>query len=160
MNDLSLQIITIGIDPEIHIGPVTVAWHGLTIALGVLAGLLIAGYVWRVGLSGTYMDAVALGLPLGVAVGRIGDVINGEHYGPQSDFFLAVRNSHPDAPTPNMNLAHQHGGLYKVLLGLLSFSLLWPLDRGQMMGVARTYSGLVRFRSRRPGLASSVVLRP
>ncbi len=188
MNDLPLQVITIGIDPEIHLGPVTLAWHGLTIALGIvagglvagryagekelgtdplytigmlaaggglvggrifyviehggpifgtrgftfaggliLAGLLIAGYVWRTGLSGIYMDAVAIALPLGVAVGRIGDVINGEHYGPQSNFFLAVRNSHPDALTPNADLAYQNGGLYEVLLGLLIFSLVWPL---------------------------------
>ncbi len=188
MNDLPLQIITIGIDPEIHTGPVTVAWHGLTIGLGflagglvagryvqemkletdrlyvigilaigggivgsrvfyviehggpilgtlgftfagglILAGLLVAAYVRRASLSGIYLDAVALALPLGVAVGRIGDVINGEHFGPQSNFFLAVRNSHPDALTPDMNLAYQNGGLYEVLLGLLIFSLVWPL---------------------------------
>ena len=188
MIDLPLQVITIGIDPEIHIGPVTLAWHGVTIALGILAGglaagrylrecrleidpaytigllaavggligsrifyviehggpifgtrgftfagglifagLLIAGYVWRTGLSGKYLDAVALALPLGVAVGRIGDVINGEHYGPESSFFLAVRNSNPDALTPNMNLAYHSGGLYEVILGALIFALVWPL---------------------------------
>ena len=38
-------VITIGIDPEIHLGPLTLTWHGLTIALGVLVGGLIAG-VW------------------------------------------------------------------------------------------------------------------
>jgi hypothetical protein len=30
--------ITIGIDPTIEFGPITVAWHGLTIAVGVLDG--------------------------------------------------------------------------------------------------------------------------
>lgn len=157
-----LAVITIGIPPEIHLGPVTIAWHGLTIVIGILIGglvagrycreegidsdplytiggllalggivggrlfyvaehggplfgttgytfdggvilaaVLIAGYVWRRKLPWTYLDAVAVGLPLGVAVGRIGDVINGEHYGARSDFFLAVRNSNPDALTPN-----------------------------------------------------------
>jgi prolipoprotein diacylglyceryltransferase len=93
----------------------------------ILAALFIAGYVWRKRLSGRYLDAVAVGLPLGVAIGRIGDVINGEHYGPRSDFFLAVRNSHPDALTPNPDLAYHNGGLYEVLLAGLIFALVWPL---------------------------------
>jgi hypothetical protein len=48
-----------------------------------------------------YLDAVAFGLPLGIAIGRIGDVINGEHYGPATDFFLGDRNTHPDADVPD-----------------------------------------------------------
>lgn len=196
-------IITIGIDPNINLGPVTIAWHGLTIAIGIAVGALVAGrlarargldsdplypitgllalggivggrlfyvlehggpllgsrgftfagglilaavliaaYVWRSGLSAAYLDVVAVGLPLGVAIGRIGDVINGEHYGPQSDFFLAVRNSHPDALTPNSALAYQSGGLYEVLLGLAVFAVMWS----------------VRNRSRSPGDLAWLVL--
>lgn len=185
---MSPAVITIGIDPEIDLGPLTLTWHGLTIALGILIGglaagrylrereldteplytigmllglggivggrifyvienggpllgtrgftfgggvllaaVLIGGYVWRSGIGGRYLDASAVGLPLGVAIGRIGDVINGEHYGPRSDFFLAVRNSHPDALTPNSQLAFHNGGLYEVLLAALIFALVWPL---------------------------------
>jgi phosphatidylglycerol---prolipoprotein diacylglyceryl transferase len=181
-------VITIGIDPKIHLGPVTIAWHGLTIAIGILVGgfaaarylreleldieplypigmllavggivggrlfyvaehggplfgttgftfdggvilaaILIAAYVWRERLGAVYLDAVAAGLPLGIAVGRIGDVINGEHYGPRSDFFLAVRNSNPDALTPDPQIAYHSGGLYEVLLGALIFAIIWPL---------------------------------
>src|ERR687892_130353 len=181
-------MITIGIDPEIDLGPVTIAWHGLTIAIGIaiggllagrylrerrldpdplysigalaavggivggrlfyvlehggpvfgtrgftfdggfiLAAVLIVGYVWRRGLGARYLDAVAVGVALGVAVGRVGDVINGEHYGPQSDFLLAVRNSHPDALTPNPELAYHSGGLYEVLLASVVFAIAWPL---------------------------------
>jgi phosphatidylglycerol---prolipoprotein diacylglyceryl transferase len=183
-----LAVITIGTDPKIHLGPVTIAWHGLTIAIGILVGgfaaarylhereldveplypigfllvigaivggrlfylaehggpvfgttgftfdggvilaaVLIAAYVWRERLGAVYLDAVAAGLPLGVAVGRIGDVINGEHYGPQSDFVLAVRNSNPDALTPNPHLAYHNGGLYEVLFGAAIFAIVWPL---------------------------------
>jgi phosphatidylglycerol---prolipoprotein diacylglyceryl transferase len=183
-----MAVITIGIDPEIHLGPITIAWHGLTIVIGIfvgglvaarylreldleidqlyaigallalggivggrlfylaehggllfgttgftfdggvaLAAVLIAAYVWRSGIGARYLDAVAVGLPLGVAVGRIGDVINGEHYGPRSDFFLAVRNSNPDALTPNPHFAYQNGGLYEVLLAALIFAIVWPL---------------------------------
>jgi len=190
-----MAIITIGIDPYLHLGPITLAWHGITIALGILIGaiaaarwlrqrdltsepmytfgalaagggivgakifyllehdpsgllsparlssghgftfdggvilaaLLIAAYVHRTQLSGRYLDAGAAGLPLGVAIGRIGDVINGEHYGARSTFFLAVRNSHPDASTPNAHYAYQNGGLYEVLLAALILAAIWPL---------------------------------
>lgn len=190
-----MAVITIGLDPEIELGPITIAWHGLTIAIGIviggfaaarwlrdrdlpvdplytvggvlavggivggrlfyvlerdpsallvpselfgtrgftfdggviLAAVMIALYIRRAGLNPRYLDAVAVGLPLGVAVGRVGDVINGEHYGAQSDFFLAVRNSHPDALTPNSALAYQNGGLYEVLLAAAIFAVIWPL---------------------------------
>jgi phosphatidylglycerol:prolipoprotein diacylglycerol transferase len=189
------SVITIGIDPTIEIGPVTLAWHGLTIAIGILVGGLVAAYdarrrglqperlytigmivvigalvggraffllehgrlddagawfsstgftfyggfiaaalgiayyVRRERLSLSYFDAIAAGLPLGIAVGRIGDVINGEHHGPATDFFLGVRNSHADALTPNPELAYHSGGLYEVLIGLLVFAIAWPLRR-------------------------------
>lgn len=181
-------VITIGLDPKIHLGPVTFAWHGLTIAIGIglgsllaarwlrerkldvdplygltallaLAGLvggrlfylaehggplissygftfdggviaaaaLLAFWVKRGGLNTLYLDAIAAGLAFGVAVGRIGDVINGEHYGPRSDSWLAVRNSHPDAETPDSRFAYENGGLYEVLLAGAVFAIVWPL---------------------------------
>jgi phosphatidylglycerol:prolipoprotein diacylglycerol transferase len=190
-----LSTITIGIDPTIEIGPVTIAWHGLMIAVGILvggaavahdarrrgldperiytigmilvvgalvggrafylvehgevddpgawfgttgftfyggfiaAGLGIAYYIRRERLSLSYLDAIAAGLPLGLAVGRIGDVINGEHYGPATNFFLGVRNTHPDALTPSPELAYHSGGLYEVLIGLIVFAIAWPLRK-------------------------------
>lgn len=181
-------VITIRINPFLHLGPVTIAWHGLTIVIGIalggllagrwarerglptdplyplvgllalggivggrlfyllehggpligttgftfdggviLAALLIAAYARRNRISARYLDAIAVGLPFGVAVGRIGDVINGEHYGPRSDFFLAVRNANPHALTPNPAYAYQNGGLYEVLLALLIFAIAWSL---------------------------------
>ncbi len=185
--------ITIGIDPTVEIGPVTVTWHGLMIAIGILVGAAFAGriarkwqmpseptftiaalaaaggllggrvlyivehglvddpaswlssqgfsfnggfviaalaigaYVRRARLPLRYLDAIALALPLGIAVGRIGDVINGEHYGPPTDFVLGVRNTHPDASVPSPDVAYHAGGLYEVLLGLLVFAVAWAL---------------------------------
>ncbi len=190
---MPVGIITIGLDPTIELGPITLAWHGITIAIGIVvggmvarhearrrqlatepleamtvilvvgaiigarafylaehgllsdptqwlsttgftfyggfigAGVGIALYVWRRRLSASYFDAIAVGVPLGVALGRIGDVINGEHYGPATTFFLGVRNSHPEALTPNSDLAYHSGGLYEVLLGLVVFAIAWPL---------------------------------
>jgi phosphatidylglycerol:prolipoprotein diacylglycerol transferase len=188
-------VITIRLDPYIHLGPLRLAWHGLTIAVGILAGALVAGryarerglapdplwiiaallalgglvggkvlyllehnpgglvrpgavfggygftfdggvvvaaaliiaYVWRGRRDLGYLDVVACALPFGVAIGRIGDVINGEHYGPRSNFFLAVRNANPKASTPNPADAYHNGGLYEVLLAGAIFALIWPL---------------------------------
>ncbi len=193
----ALSVITVGIDPTVEVGPLTIAWHGTTIALGILiggvvagsearnrgldtaplftiaiiliagaliggrlfflaehnqlldpgewlgtqgftfyggviaAGLGIAAYVRRERLSVGYLDAVAFGLPLGIAIGRIGDVINGEHFGPATDFFLGVRNTHPDALTPSPDLAYHSGGLYEVLLAAAVFAVVLSL-RGRL----------------------------
>ena len=189
------SVITIGIDPTIEIGPISLAWHGLTIAIGIVVGGVVAAfyarrrgleterlyviglilvigalvggrafyllehgrlddlggwfgttgftfyggfiaaalgivyYVRRERLSLFYLDAVAAGLPLGIAIGRIGDVINGEHYGPATDFLLGVRNTHPDALTPNPDLAYHSGGLYEVLIAAIVFAIAWPLRK-------------------------------
>ena len=107
------------------------AWFsatGFTFYGGFIAAALgIVYYVRRERLSPSYLDAIAAGLPLGIAVGRIGDVINGEHYGPATDFFLGVRNTHPDALTPSPELAYHSGGLYEVLLATIVFVIAWPL---------------------------------
>ena len=39
---MRLATITVGIDPMIHLGPLTLTWHGMTIALGILVGGLVA----------------------------------------------------------------------------------------------------------------------
>lgn len=200
-----LSTITIGIDPTIEIGPLTLAWHGITIALGILIGGVVAGfearrrgldreplyaigmilvagaivggrlyylaehdalfdtgdwfgsrgytfyggfigtalgigfYVWRKRLSVEYLDAVAFGLPLGVAIGRIGDVINGEHYGPATNFFLGVRNTNRDADVPSPDVAYHSGGLYEVLIGATVFAIVLILRKRLSRPTAMTW---------------------
>lgn len=187
--------ITIGIDPYLQVGPVSVAWHGLTIAIcifvgsypaaryarqrrldlnqllnvGIVMGIAgvigarafhlvetdprallrpaawagaygfafngaliaaVAGiglYLHRKRLSPRYLDAVALGFPLGMAIGRIGDVINGEHHGPATDAAWALRHTHPDASVPSPAVAYHDGGLYELLIALAVFAVVWPL---------------------------------
>jgi phosphatidylglycerol:prolipoprotein diacylglycerol transferase len=195
--DALSAVITIGIDPTIELGPVTLAWHGLTIAIGILIGALLAraemqargldpeplqtialilivgavvgsrafylvergqlgdlsawtssrgftfyggfivvalglvAYIRSRRLSVEYLDASALGLTLGYGIGRIGDLINGEHYGPATNFFLGVRNTHPDADVPSADVAYHSGGLYEMLIGFFSFGVAMAL-RGRL----------------------------
>jgi phosphatidylglycerol:prolipoprotein diacylglycerol transferase len=190
-------VIDIGIDPTIDLGPISIAWHGLMIALGILIGGLLAGaearkrgldpeplqvmgiilivgalvgsrafyvaergdlddpvkwvddrgftfyggfivvavalgaYIWRRRLSVQYLDAIALGLTLGYGIGRIGDLINGEHYGPATSYFLGVRNTHPEADVPRHDVAYHSGGLYEMLIGFISFGVAMAL-RGRL----------------------------
>jgi phosphatidylglycerol---prolipoprotein diacylglyceryl transferase len=191
----TLSVIEIGIDPYVRLGPVTLAWHGITVALGVVVGAVLARrvatergldaaellnavlvatmaglvgakllYLLETGalrdpsqwisvrgfafngallfatlgvaaylrirrLSLGYLDAAALGFPLGMAVGRVGDIINGEHYGPPSESLLAIRHTHPAASVPDQALAYHDGGLYESLMSLAIFAAVWPQRR-------------------------------
>lgn len=78
-------------------------------------------------LSLEYLDVLAWAFPLASAVGRIGDLINGEHYGPPTDAPWGIRYTHPDAGTPDPTVAYHAGGLYEVVLGLLVAALMWAL---------------------------------
>ncbi|MBI3522454.1 MAG: prolipoprotein diacylglyceryl transferase [Chloroflexi bacterium] len=144
------SVITIGLDPNIHLGPLTLAWHGIFTAVGIFFGVwlpvrllhdrvpedriyhvatwgVVAGIIgarlfhvidrwdfyathpelipaiWTGGIAvwgsvfggllggfiaarrvgfpiGGGADAAAPGIALGFAIGRIGDIINGEHH--------------------------------------------------------------------------------
>ena len=213
--------ITIDIDPIIHLGPLSVAWHGLTIAIGIALGTAVAtrfgrrreldpdlifnAVVWMTvaGIAGArlvflaendaaalidpgewfgsrgfsfygglvfgavaatvvlrrgrngahalpYLDAMAFGFPLAMAVGRIGDVINGEHYGPVSDAPWAIRYVNPEADVPSGDLAYHSGGLYEVVLALALAAVVPILSRrlrrpGQLLWAVVGLYGLGRF---------------
>lgn len=100
---------------------------GFSIYGGLVGGGLgAAAWIGWQRLSWGYLDAIAAGLPLGIAVGRIGDLINGEHYGPPSDLPWAIVYTHPESPVPSHDVAYHPGGLYEVVLSLLIFAVLWP----------------------------------
>lgn len=102
--------------------------NGFAIFGGVFAGAAAAAATtyWRK-LSWRYLDALAVGFGLGLAVGRVGDLINGEHYGPPSDAPWAVIHTNPAALVPSPDVAYHDGGLYEIVLGLVIFAIVWPL---------------------------------
>jgi phosphatidylglycerol:prolipoprotein diacylglycerol transferase len=65
-----MSVITIGIDPTIEIGPITIAWHGLMIAVGILVGGGAVAYdARRRGLNPERIYAIGLILVVGALVG-------------------------------------------------------------------------------------------
>ncbi len=111
--------------------------RGFSFYGAILVGVpALALYLRRRGLGIDYLDAMAVGFPLGMAVGRIGDVINGEHFGPASDLPWAFRYTHPDAEVPGSDLAYHSGGFYEVVLSLILLAfVLWLRRRAHAPGV-------------------------
>ena len=122
-------------------------WEGgLSLLGGVAGGILLAvPYVMRRRYSvPLLLDSAATGLALGIFVGRIGDLIIGEHLGGQTTFFLGWRCSgafrDPGAPYPFPGpgpdtvqgcfdtVLHQTA-LYDFLAGGIVFALLLLLER-------------------------------
>lgn len=191
---LALGAITINLEPTLHLGPLSIAWHGLMSAVGIaLAAVLarrygaarglsldglanamtaavaagIAGarilyllehgqfapsewigtrgfsiyggmiggalgaiaYMRFRGLGPRYLDAIAFGFPLGLAVGRIGDLISGEHYGDPTSVAWGVRYLNPNAEVPRVGVPYQSGALYEIALGLILLAVVLALQR-------------------------------
>jgi phosphatidylglycerol:prolipoprotein diacylglycerol transferase len=77
-----------------------------------------------------YLDALASGFGLGMAIGRIGDILIGEHLGAASTLPWAFRYTNPDALAPSTTAAYHPGALYEALVGLIIFAAVWPRRRG------------------------------
>lgn len=157
-------------------------WRGGISLIGGFFGaiLLALPKVKRSGLSfWKVMDAAAPGMALGVTVGRIGDLIVGDHLGKTTHFILGykcpplgVQTASPCAPTEFASrtpgaVVHQTA-LYDLLLaGVLLVVLLWLERRkprfdgfliavfGAGYGAARVLEDFLRDDLRRFGLTGS-----
>ena len=100
---------------------------------GTIVGGPVAGaiYAWHRKLSVARLaDVASPPLILGMAIGRIGDIINGEHHGAAADGFpLAVIYTNPTTLGELNRPVHLAVG-YEMLLDLAIFALLVWLARG------------------------------
>lgn len=119
-------------------------WEGGLSLLGGVAGAVLAGmpYALRHRLSiPLLLDSVAPGLALGIFIGRIGDLVIGEHLGGATDFVLGWRCTgavdDPFAPYPwpgptaqgcFTEVVHQTA-LYDFLAGGIVFAVILLLER-------------------------------
>jgi phosphatidylglycerol:prolipoprotein diacylglycerol transferase len=108
-----------------------------TIVCGPIAGAI---YAWRRKLNVARLaDIAAPPLILGMAIGRIGDIINGEHHGTHaSGFPLAVVYTNPNTLGEIGVPVHLAVG-YEMILDLLIFAGLVWLARGLVRGPDRRW---------------------
>lgn len=159
-------------------------WLGGMSMLGGFFGAMVVGapLMKRAGLSfWQVMDAAAPGMALGVIIGRVGDLIVGDHLGTATNFFLGykcptkppfVDSFGPFELTRQVaspcvaGVVHQTA-LYDLILTLITFSILMVLRRcrrfdgfmimsfGALYGVQRMIEDFLREDVRRLGLTGS-----
>lgn len=114
-------------------GAILAFWEGgLALWGGILGGTLAAIIFARIRAFplARYADLAALGLLLAQAIGRIGDVINGEHISKGTGLPWGVVYTYPDSPSYGLPPSHPAVG-YELLMDLLIFGVLWKL-RGRI----------------------------
>lgn len=122
-------------------------WHGGMAFHGGLVGTFVAGWLWcrRKGVGYVQMcDAVVVGVPAGLGLGRLGNFINGELWGKPSDLPWAVV-----FPTGGP-LPRHPSQLYELLLeGVLLLGVMLLLGRrrlphGALIGIFLMGYGSIR----------------
>jgi phosphatidylglycerol---prolipoprotein diacylglyceryl transferase len=95
---------------------------------GVLGGLLFAA--WRRYDIRGGLDIAAFGLVLGLSLGRIGDLINGEHLAKATSLPWGVVYTDPDSPAFAHSIAagpHHPATTYEMLGAFLLLALMFPI---------------------------------
>ena len=116
-------------NPREIIGFQGLAQNGMII--GIIVAALIYMGVTRMRFSTLLSmgDAVAVGMPLAIAIGRIGCTINGCCHGQSSPFQffpLAVVYTNPNSLAP-LNTPLYPTQIYHLLLSLIVFAIVWRL---------------------------------
>ncbi len=134
--------------------PVTVLyfWQGGVTIYGAILGGFVGGSLfmiirnsqWYLSMWGNYFsflgkpvraplpgvgrlaDICAPALLIAQAIGRIGDVINGEHFAKFTDLPWAVIYTHPESPGGGRAPTHP-AVAYEILMDLVILAVLWPL---------------------------------
>ncbi|HEY3111741.1 MAG TPA: prolipoprotein diacylglyceryl transferase [Chloroflexota bacterium] len=114
-----------------HLEQIVLINEGGIAIYGAVIGGIVTGAIYarlrRIKL-GAVADGGAVGLIIGQAIGRIGDVINGEHHGLPLDAPWAVVYTHPDTLGEIGLPVHLAVG-YELIWDLLVFALLMLMRR-------------------------------
>ena len=99
---------------------------GITLYGGLIGGVvggLAYGFFRRLPIL-PFLDTAAPGMILGQALGRVGDLINGEHHGTPSDLPWAVRYTHPNTLGEPGISVHPTAGGYELLGDLVILAIV------------------------------------
>ena len=102
------------------------AFFGAVIACPIV--LLVMAYRWKLPVWAV-LDGAALFATLPQAIGRVGNIINGDILGSPSNLPWAVRYTSPHTFAPRTDVAYQPAGAYELLVSLALFALVWFLVR-------------------------------
>jgi len=144
-------------------------WHGgIQFSGGFICALLVGLPFfkrWNRLQRWQVLDGYALGLAIGLAIGRIGCTSVGEHFGRQSNFFLAVRYDGGSVREPTLGdiplvkgMTFHNTAIYELIYMLFLFAVLGGLVLaahrkgrevvpGTLVGGFLVYYGIVRWLS-------------
>ncbi len=106
-------------------------WSGGIAVYGAIAGGVVAGTLYALHKRfpvRRLLDLAAPALILVQGIGRLGDLINGEHFSSASTLPWAVRYSNPESPAFGMSAQHP-AVAYEMLADFALFGVLWFLRR-------------------------------
>ncbi len=110
-------------------GRIFAIWQGGLAIWGAILGgvvtIVIYGWVKKFPI-GRYVDIMTPGLILAQAIGRIGDIINGEHFSTVTSLPWAVIYTHPESPAFGRVPTHP-AVAYEMLMDLVILGILWRL---------------------------------
>ena len=111
--------------------------------IGGFLGVLIATRIYKLPLL-PVIDAIAPGLVLGQAIGRIGNIVNGDAWGGRApDAWFTFTYTNPDSYIPNrlLNEPTHPYPVYDMALNLAVFALIWWLRKKDLPhgGLFATY---------------------
>lgn len=115
-------------DPARLLTPWSGGLEGYAFYGSILLGVPAAALVLRHGRHPVlpHLDLVAAAFPVGMAIGRVGDLLNGEHYGAETNLPWGVTYTDPNTHVPQVGVAYESGALYEVAFAvvLAAFALL------------------------------------
>jgi phosphatidylglycerol---prolipoprotein diacylglyceryl transferase len=112
-------------------GQILAVWQGGMAFYGAIFGGALALLIgcWRYRMNfWSVADLGALGMTLGQAFGRIGNIINGDIVGYPTNGSWGFVYTNPETFAPR-NVAVQPANLYELLIALFLFALLWSIRK-------------------------------
>ena len=91
--------------------------------IGGVLGAVVYGWIRKLPIL-RGLDAAAFGLLLGMAIGRLGDVVNGEHVAKASDLPWAFEYTNPASPSFTYGPTHP-ATTYEMIGDLLIIGIMW-----------------------------------
>ena len=111
-----------------HPAQILAVWQGGMAFFGAIFGgglaLVVSAWRWRMPLW-SLLDIGALGLTIGQAIGRVGNIINGDIVGYRTNGW-GFEYTNPNTFGP-LNTPVQPASLYELLISLALFLVLWNL---------------------------------